>query len=51
MSSTTLRRLIVVSLIVLWEVLPRFGVIPELFLPSLSSTLMAGWSDAPEYGR
>ena len=39
MSSTTLRRLIIVSLIVLWEVLPRTGLIPELFLPSLSSTL------------
>jgi NitT/TauT family transport system permease protein len=35
MSSTTLRRLIIVSLIVLWEVLPRAGLIPELFLPSL----------------
>ncbi len=46
MSSTTLRRLIIVSLIVLWEVLPRLGIIPELFLPSLSSTLAAGWTDA-----
>src|ERR1035441_349619 len=51
MSSTTLHRLIVISLIVLWEVLPRFGVIPELFLPSLSSTLAAGWADAAEYGH
>ena len=51
MSSTTLRRLIIVSLIVLWEVLPRAGLIPELFLPSLSSTLRAGWTDAPEYGH
>ena len=46
MSSTTLRRLIVIALIVLWEVLPRIGAIPVLFLPSLSSTLQAGWSDA-----
>ena len=46
MSSTTLRRLIVVALIVLWEVLPRAGLIPELFLPSLSSTLAAGWNEA-----
>jgi NitT/TauT family transport system permease protein len=51
MSSTTLRRLIIVLLIVLWEVLPRLGLIPELFLPSLSSTLSAGWTDAPEYGH
>ena len=49
MSSTTLRRLIVVILIVLWEALPRIGAIPELFLPSLSSTLQAGWSEAGEY--
>ena len=51
MSSTTLRRLIVVSLIVLWEMLPRAGLIPELFLPSLSSTLAAGWNEAGEYGH
>jgi NitT/TauT family transport system permease protein len=49
MSPTTLRRLIVIALIVLWEVLPRIGAIPELFLPSLSSTLQAGWSEAGEY--
>jgi NitT/TauT family transport system permease protein len=51
MSSTTLRRLIVVCLIVLWEVLPRAGIIPQLFLPSLSATLSAGFEDAGEYGH
>jgi len=51
MSATTLRRLIVVSLILCWEILPRFHIIPELFLPSLSSTLIAGWTDAGEYGQ
>jgi len=51
MSSTTLRRLIVIALIVLWELLPRAGVIPQLFLPSLSATIEAGWSDAAEYGH
>ena len=51
MSSTALRRLIVIALIVLWEALPRIGAVPELFLPSLSSTLQAGWSDAGEYGH
>ena len=45
-----LRRLIGVALLVLWEVLPRAGFIPELFLPSLSSTLKAGWHEAGEYG-
>ncbi|HUN95924.1 MAG TPA: ABC transporter permease [Bradyrhizobium sp.] len=49
MSSTTLRRLIIVTVIVLWEVLPRLGIIPQLFLPSLSSTLAAFWHDAAEY--
>ena len=42
MRAKTLRHLIVVGLIVLWELLPRTGLIPELFLPSLSSTLLAG---------
>jgi NitT/TauT family transport system permease protein/taurine transport system permease protein len=51
MSSTTLRRLIVISLIVLWETLPRAGLIAELFLPSLSSTIAAGWNEAGEYGH
>jgi NitT/TauT family transport system permease protein len=49
MSSATLRRLIIVALIVLWEALPRLGIVPQLFLPSLSSTLSAFWHDAPEY--
>ena len=41
MSAATLRRLIVIALIALWEILPRAGLIPTLFLPSLSSTLAA----------
>jgi NitT/TauT family transport system permease protein/taurine transport system permease protein len=51
MKASTLRTLIVIALIALWEVLPRSGLVPELFLPSLSSTLAAGWSDAGEYGH
>jgi NitT/TauT family transport system permease protein len=51
MKASTLRHLIVISLIVLWELLPRSGLIPELFLPSLSSTLIAGWNEAAEYGH
>ncbi len=43
-SAKTLRHLIVIGLIALWELLPRAGLIPELFLPSLSSTLIAGWT-------
>src|ERR1700709_2723485 len=51
MTATMLRRLIVIGLIVLWEALPRSGLIPELFLPALSSTLVAGWNEAGEYGH
>src|SRR3954466_12816711 len=51
MTATTLRRLIVMALIVLWEALPRSGLIPELFLPALSSTLSAGWNEASEYAH
>src|SRR3982751_5372209 len=51
MTATTLRRLIVIALIMLWEILPRAGLIPELFLPALSSTIAAGWNEAGEYGH
>src|ERR1700752_268234 len=51
MSATTLRYLIIFALIALWEILPRSGMIPELFLPALSSTLIAGWNEAGEYGH
>jgi len=51
MSATTLRRLIILALVALWEILPRSGLIPELFLPALSSTLIAGWNEAAEYGH
>jgi len=51
MSATTLRRLIVLVLIVLWEALPRAGLIAELFLPPLSKTLLAGWNEAGEFGH
>src|ERR1700758_647797 len=51
MRASTLRTLIVIALVALWEILPRFGLIPDLFLPSLSSTLSAGWNEAAEYGQ
>jgi NitT/TauT family transport system permease protein len=43
------RWLLIALLLVLWEVLPRIGVIPQLFLPPLSDTLRAAISDWPEY--
>jgi NitT/TauT family transport system permease protein len=51
MKASTLRWLIVLCLTVLWEALPRLGLIPELFLPSLSSTLAAGWTETHEYAQ
>ncbi len=35
----TVRRLILVLILALWELVPRTGLMPELFLPSLSKTL------------
>ena len=35
----TVRRLILVLMLVLWELVPRAGLLPELFLPSLLKTL------------
>jgi NitT/TauT family transport system permease protein len=49
MKAATLRTLIVIALIALWELLPRAGLVPELFLPPLSATLAAGWNEAGEY--
>src|SRR5690242_21579012 len=51
MKASTLRSLIVIALIMLWEALPRSGLVPELFLPALSSPLAAGWNEAAEYGQ
>ena len=35
----TVRRLMLVALLALWEFVPTTGLLPELFLPSLSKTL------------
>jgi NitT/TauT family transport system permease protein len=44
-----MRWLIVGTLIVLWEVLPRSGLVAELFLPPLSKTIAVGVADWREY--
>jgi NitT/TauT family transport system permease protein/taurine transport system permease protein len=46
-----LRRLAGLLLLVLWEVLPRVGLVPSLFLPPLSQTLTALVTDGAEYAR
>ncbi len=47
---STVRWLIVAAVLVLWEAVPRWGLIPPLLLPSLSSTLDALITDADQYG-
>jgi NitT/TauT family transport system permease protein/taurine transport system permease protein len=47
----TVRRAIVAALLVLWEVVPRTGAIPELLLPSLSKTLAALVADIDRYAE
>jgi NitT/TauT family transport system permease protein/taurine transport system permease protein len=45
-SPATVRWLILLALLVFWELMPRTGIIPELFLPSLSKTaavLVTDW--------
>lgn len=50
-SSRETRWLIVAALVVLWELLPRLGLIPQLFLPPLTTTALALWTAGPEYTR
>ena len=45
----TVRWMILAALLLAWELVPRTGVIPELFLPSLSKTLTVLWLDRAEY--
>jgi NitT/TauT family transport system permease protein len=46
---TTVRWLILAALLVFWELMPRTGIIPELFLPTLSKTLAVLVKDWREY--
>src|SRR5262249_42904898 len=45
----TVRWSILVLLLVLWEVVPLTGALPELFLPALSKTLAVLWTDRHIY--
>ncbi|MGA0593580.1 ABC transporter permease [Enterovirga sp. CN4-39] len=49
LTPTQTRYLIIAALVVLWEVLPRAGLIAPLFLPPLTQTLAAGFGDARAY--
>ena len=47
-SPATVRRLILLLILLLWELVPRTGLLAELFLPSLSKTLtvlMQNWEE------
>jgi NitT/TauT family transport system permease protein len=50
-SPVAMRRGILVTLLVLWEAVPQTGLLPELFLPSLSSTLKVLWQDGRIYSH
>ena len=47
----TVRRLILVLLLVAWELIPRTGLLAELFLPSLSKTLTVLVQNWDEYAH
>jgi NitT/TauT family transport system permease protein len=46
---STARWLILLALLAFWELMPRTKLIPELFLPSLSKTLVVLYTDRHEY--
>ena len=48
-SPATVRWLILVALLVFWELMPKTGLIPELFLPSPSKTVAVLVKDWREY--
>jgi NitT/TauT family transport system permease protein len=48
-SPATVRWLILAAVLVFWELMPRTGIIPELFLPTLSKTLAVLVKDWREY--
>ena len=48
-SPAAVRSMILITLLVLWELVPQTGLLPELFLPPLSKTLTVLWADRVEY--
>ena len=49
-SPRTVRWMIGLSILVLWEAIPRLGILPELFVPPLTKTLYVLWVDRVIYG-
>jgi NitT/TauT family transport system permease protein len=50
-SSTTVRWTASLAVLVLWETLPRLGLVPELFLPPLSRTVFVLATNWQEYAE
>ena len=50
-SPKTVRRSLLVLMLVLWELVPQTGLLAELFLPSLSKTLTVLFQNWDEYGH
>jgi NitT/TauT family transport system permease protein len=48
-SPRTVRWLIGIALLVLWEAIPRLGLLPELFIPPLTKVLGVLWRDHALY--
>ena len=48
-SPRTVRRLIGLALLVLWEAIPRLGILPELFIPPFTKTITVLWLDRDSY--
>ena len=49
MSPAALRWALIGLLLIGWEMLPRLGLVPTLFLPPLTAAVAAGLGDAPAY--
>lgn len=49
-SPRAVRRMIGITLLVLWEAIPRLGILPELFIPPLTKTLYVLWLDRAIFG-
>jgi NitT/TauT family transport system permease protein/taurine transport system permease protein len=48
-SPSAVRWMLLAMLLILWELVPQTGLLPELFLPALSKTLKVLWIDRAEY--
>ena len=46
---STVRWLMLITILALWEIVPQFHIIPELFLPSLSKTLTVLYQNGGTY--